>query len=981
MKDRNTNHDDAGQELRLLSPEDGAELRTNTPALVWAGGAADAYEVWLNGVKVETVAGDRDRAWPFPLSFGAQRWFIRARRGGATVDSAERSFVVTDGPVGAVPRDATLLREGWRVQSAALATAAPDRISAVSFEPAGWHATSVPTTVLSVLVRNGCYPNPYVGLNNMRIPDMNDAFNAKHDLLPYSHLPGRNPWAAPYWFRTVFTYAPEPGALTSLCINELNYKADIWLNGMPVAGSAQVVGMDRRFAFDVSAHLQEGENCLALLVYPPDVPGEPAPPTLEVMAPRGRNMGADGAIARSYTKWDSIGWDWIPAVHDRDMGITEDVFLATRAPVRIEDVFVKAAFAGAAAESADLTVCVRVRNESGAPLQGTLKGTITPESGTPVARFEAPAAVGPAATVELRLSPESGVQALHIQRPALWWPVNYGAPHLYELTLALERDGEQADVCKTPFGIRKTETRIGEHERVFEINDRPVYVRAGNWVQDMMLSWTARRLEQEIRFAAQSNLNMLRVWGPTGVPPTAFFAAADRYGVMIWQDFLNDHSGTNGNAPELRPDPALYKTCTIDVIERLRNHPSLIFWCGGNEGPNPYEELIVGELLPQYDGSRFYLKRSDGDGLHGHGPYHTLRPDAYFTDEKIPGFNSEIGPSGVPPVESLRKFLPELGKTWKPDYFPLYADWGYHDAVSRPNPRDMRRYVFHDEIMRKDYGIPDPADPAALAGFGKVAELVNYDAYRAAIEAVNRDLWRGSSGFALWKYNSAWPSVVWQIFDWYQMPNAGFYGTQCACRPVHVQFNRDRRTVSVLNTTATELVDHTLTAAVYDTAMRVQAERKKRVHVQANHVLETSMRIAPCRAAPYFLVLGLADAAGRVVASNFYWLHAQNDFRALRELPEVALEVSAAARETADELVVDVTLTNPGEQLAFFTQLALRDSVTGEPVQPVYWDSNALSLLPGATCSTRVRADRADLLHAPVVHVSGWNVAECEVGV
>jgi len=979
MSDTREDQHQVPAEPRLLSPDDGAILHTNTPALVWAGEPADAYEVWLNGVNVATVEGDQDRAYPFPLAFGKQTWFVRARRGDATLDSPERSFVVTDNPVGEVPAGATLLRQGWQVKSAALATDAPELISSLSYEPEGWHHTSLPSTVLSVLVRNGLYPDPNVGMNNMRIPDMCDAFNDEHDLLQYSHLPGCNPWAAPYWFRTTFVYTREPDTLSSLHINELNYKADVWLNGTQLAAADRLIGMDRRFELDVSAHLLDGPNCLAILVYPPDVPGEPAPPPLDVFAFPGRNMGEDGKIARNYTKWDSLGWDWIPAVRDRDMGITEDVFLATRPAVRIEDAFVKAAFPGGAAEAAELNVALWVRNESTAERQATVQGTILSGTATEVARFETAVPLGPDGTAELKLSPESGVHTLRIERPDLWWPVNYGAQPLYELTLLLSVDGKPVHMFRTRFGIRKTETYIGEHERIFKINDMEIYVRSGNWVQDMMLSWTARRHEQEIRYAAQSNMNMLRVWGPTGVPPTAFFEAADRYGVMIWQDFLNDWSGTKGNDPELRPDADLYRACTIDVIKRLRNHPSLIFWCGGNEGPNPFEEQIVNEWLPEYDGSRFYLKRSDGDGLHGHGPYHTLRPDAYFTDEKIPGFNSEIGPSGVPPVESLRKFLPELGKTWKPDYFPLYADWGYHDAVSRPNPSDMRRYSFHDDIIRKDYGIPDPAGPDALTAFGKAAELVNYDVYRAAIEAVNRDLWRGSSGFAIWKYNSAWPSVVWQIFDWYLMPNAGFYGMQCACRPVHVQFNRDRRTVSVVNTTAAELADHTLAATVYDAAMQVHAEHKKSVHVQANSVLETSMRIAPCKATPYFLALSLADPAGNVVASNFYWLQARNNFGALRDLPEVALDAEASAQDMADELEVEVTLTNPTEQLAFFTHLTLRDSVTGEPVLPVYWDSNELSLLPGATVTTRVRADQVDLLHAPIVCVDGWNVAEMRV--
>ena len=109
---------------------------------------------------------------------------------------------------------------------------------------------------------------------------------------------------------------------------------------------------------------------------------------------------------------------------------------------------------------------------------------------------------------------------------------------------------------------------------------------------------------------------------------------------LLWQDFLNDFWGTFKNTPGFRPEISLFEKATIGIVKKLRNHPSLIMWCGGNEGPNPREELIVNSILPKYDsrGNRHYLKQSDGDGFHGGGPYHTLEPKDYFTHHKLIGF-------------------------------------------------------------------------------------------------------------------------------------------------------------------------------------------------------------------------------------------------------------------------------------------------------------------------------------------------------
>ena len=151
------------------------------------------------------------------------------------------------------------------------------RVSTVDYQPQQWHKTSVPSTVLSALVKNGVYPDPRIGMNCYQIPDSSDEFNAKHDLAKFSYLPDkRNPWRDPYWYRTEFNLPQVPtGGRVWLELKGINYRADVWLNGQKVADREQMVGMYLRFRLDATPQAKAGKNCLAVLVYPVDHPGEP----------------------------------------------------------------------------------------------------------------------------------------------------------------------------------------------------------------------------------------------------------------------------------------------------------------------------------------------------------------------------------------------------------------------------------------------------------------------------------------------------------------------------------------------------------------------------------------------------------------------------------------------------------------------------------------------------------------------------------
>jgi hypothetical protein len=959
----------SGITAATLSPRDGATLRNNAPMLAWQPQKADAVEVWMDGARLAELSGDAANYAPFPLGYGCHEWKVAFVKGGVRTETDAGHFTIADKPLCNLPDGAVLLREGWHMQSAFIAGADGAKISGESCDVSGWYTATLPTTALSTLVRAGVYPDPYIGFNNTLIPDSSDAFNRENDLLKRSHIPGRNPWAAPYWFRRTFS-VPESyaGKRVWLAINEINYRADVWLNGSKIADGGDVAGMERSFRFDVTNALKAGGNTLAIAVHPVDIPAKPEPCPVMPLAEPGVNMGGDGTIALNYTKFDTIGWDWQPEVRDRDMGITEDVYLCATDEVEIANLYVATDLPLPDTSSADLYVSFDLVNRGKSGETGRLAATVTTPDGKSVA-FEKTYCAKAGETVRVKWSP-ANVAALKIANPALWWPCDMGPQNLYTLSVERVAGGERS-VAKTTFGIREIETCMVGTALEFMINGRKEYVRGGCWVPDMCLTWTAGRYEDEVRLARQSGLNFLRVWGPSGVPPEAFYEAADRLGILVQQDFLNDYWGMLQNNPKLVPPESIFADASAQIVRKTRNHPSVIVWCGGNEGLNQREALLTGKILPENDplGKRHFLRASDNYGLTGHGPYWNLTPKEYFASDRMTGFNGEIGPSGVPEVESLMKFLtpPE---NWAEGRFPLDGCWAYHDATCRNWPGEMRKFTYYDDILRRFYGAPKASGFEGIGQYAAKAQLVNYEAYRSVMEALNRKLWRDVTGFALWKSNSSWPSVVWQLNDWYMQPNAGFYAVRKACEPVHVQLNRDKNTLTVVNRRETELKDATIRAEVFDLAMNRVFEKSAPVDLSALGVSETAWSV-PEADAMTFLRLRLIAADGATLSDGFYWLSAKDDFRALNDMPRPETEVATSIEKLGGETRVRVTISNCGKSPAFMLRAKLVDSATGLEVLPTYWDDNYVCVMPGESRVLTAEVDTALMPQVPQVEVQG----------
>jgi exo-1,4-beta-D-glucosaminidase len=837
-----------------------------------------------------------------------------------------------------------LLSDGWFVRSSAEAQEGGAVVSAPGLDLAGWYPTSVPATVLAALLKNGEYPNPFVGKNLEGIPG------------------GRfeNSW----WYRREFDLPAQKGLDGArLEFDGINYRADIWLNGRQIASKDQIFGSFRTFEVDITATVKPGPNVLAVEVFPPQ-PGE-----------------------------FTFGFvDWNPKPPDQNMGLWRPVTLRLSGPVSIERPFVTSAVNLDTLAEAELTVTAEALNRTKQAVTGVLRAELE----------------GSVLSQEVKLDPgerrtvifsSQQFPELKIQEPRLWWPHHLGAPNLYILRLRFQTGRLISDEESVTFGIREVADYINEQgHRGFLVNGQKVLVRGGGWVDDLFMVEEPRVLEAKVKYTRHMNLNTIRLEGFWGSGPE-LYNLCDRYGVLLmagwscqweWENYLGKPVDDFGGVATAE-DMDLVARSFQDQVVLWRNHPSVLVWMlGSDKLPRPELERTYNQILDAYDPSRPAVMSAKGlrsetsgdTGVKMNGPYDYVPPIYWFEDTKNGGafgFNTETGPGPQPPpLESLEKMLPE-DRLW-----PINETWDYHCARGEFNTLDR-----YNEAMVRRYG-----KAKGLADFVRKAQVANYEAMRAMFEAfaAHRPV---TTGVIQWMLNAAWPKLYWQLYDYYLMPNGAFYGAKKASRPVHVLYHPGNDGIYVINDRLGPLSGAKVQVRVFNLQSREIFKEVKDVELGPNSVAQI-FRLPPIEglAPVYFLDLKLADNAGGLVAENFYWLSTKKDvmnypatewfvtpikefadLTALDTLPQVTLSALSAFEQAGVEQQVRVSLQNPGDTIAFFINLSVVGRQSGRAVLPIYWEDNYFSLLPGESKTVSATFSPADLRgEEPVLRVEGWNV-------
>jgi hypothetical protein len=893
----------------------------------------------------------------------------------------------------------------WKIKSTVSESTEGSKLSTAGFTTDKWYDATVPTTVLRALIKDGVYPDPWVGVNNFKIPDVSDEFNKKYDLARFSYLGnGINPWQKPYWFRKEFFLpAGSKGKKLWLNFDGINYRADVWLNGHLIAGHDSMSGMFRRFRYDISGYSLPGEkNCLAVLVYQVDHPGIPDPGVQFKVFGKTRGHATD--IFRDETLKFSGGWDCAPVVRDRNMGIYEDVFIEATDAVSVEYPFVKTVLPLPDTNRADITVSTVLKNNSNRRIEGSVDirislvnklefPTYTKELGGNMADIvlKKNVTLEPEEEKEIKIEPGEFPQ-LSVKNPFLWWPNGYGKQYLHNLDISFTAGGNVSDSKKLMFGIRDVRNelkKIGpEFARVFYINGQRIFCKGG-WLQpDALLNYDRKRIYDEARLLAMANVNMVAS-EDAPAPPEEVLESYDKYGLMYWETFYQCYRMYPGDVTANNPDDhALALSEAKDIIKRYRNHPSLVIWCAANEVTvaqdiyDPLREMVFGldgtrPFIPasstswDIDKLTPYIKKDLPLGTTDDGdPDYNWNPEKFYFDKilevKLQTFRNELGVASVPVFSSIKKFIPELSTQTGSEIFPLDSVWAEHGAW------DDNNYAFraYDKAIRTLYGKPSDAED-----YVKKAQYVNANSYRAMYEAANHRMWTITSGVMLWKLNDCWPSVLWQLYDWYFCQNSAYYFSRSAMEPLHIQMNANTSTISVISTLPKG-------PGKIKAEAEILGQDLKKIWVHEDSAVITTDGYTELFSLPsgintdsiYFVRLKLKNSEWKILSENTYWLSKSEkpDFSSLAGMGSVPLEMNAVSDESDKEFHFSVSLSNNTDRLSFFSRVLITKGERGEEVLPTFWDNNFIILFPGEKTTIHATVSKDDLAgKIPYVEIEG----------
>jgi exo-1,4-beta-D-glucosaminidase len=856
-------------------------------------------------------------------------------------------------PLSSLGGTITQLHDGWRLQSACKVQAGGDAISAQNFSVEGWLPTSVPSTVLAAQIANKVFPDPFFGMNLRQIPGVEYPIGRNFMRTP---MPADSPYRCAWWYRTEFM---APAASRGhdrffLRFDGINYRANIWLNGHRIADSKAVAGTYRTYEFDVTDGLTPGKtNVLAV----------------ETFAPQEHDLG--------------VNWmDQAPTPPDKNMGLQGSVALVATGAVTVRAPMAATHFSDGSLATADLTVYAELSNATDKTVDGELTGTAAG------VRFRQPVTLAPHEKRTVIFAPDKFPQ-LRIHHPDVWWPRQMGDPHLETLTVGYSVDGQLTDEQSVKFGIREITSELTAINggRLFRINGKRLLIRGGAWTQDLLLRQDDRRLRDQFDLIVNLNLNTIRLEGK--MEPEEFFRLADERGILVMPGWACCQNWENW--PDWTPDDLNIAVESLrSQLLRFRSHASLLVWLNGSDHAPPanvesaYLKVEAETHWPNpiiaSAGAR--AGQNGPTGFKMNGPYDYVPPVYWYVDRQFGGaygFNTETGPGeDIPSLASRKKFLPD------PSVWPTDPTWNYHNGGGK-----FATLQIFDDAMAAIYGKPRSSEQ-----YVRVAETMAYDSQRAMFEAFNKNKYF-ASGVIQHMLNNAWPSTIWHLYDYYLNPDAGYFGTQRACEPLHIQYSYDDHTVVVVNSTYQPVAQLHAVVHVHNAAWKELFSNETTVDAAADSAQSTVPVPAELYTGPdkiLFVDLTLTDSDSHIVSRNFYWVPAKTtefdwaksnphgtaalhyeDLSELANLPSAKILAHAELTNSSEGRMVTIHLDNPSEQLAFQIHVSLQ-APSGDLIAPVLWSDNWIELVPGESRTLTARLPR-DSTGSAVAEIAGWNIA------
>ncbi|MBR6602713.1 MAG: glycoside hydrolase family 2 [Clostridia bacterium] len=564
--------------------------------------------------------------------------------------------------------------------------------------------------------------------------------------------------------------------------------ADYFLNGKKFAHSENSLVEHR---FDITDIILCGKkNTLSIIIYSP-----------MIMAENGLSEGYESAY---HINFESLrvrkaphmyGWDIMPRI--LSAGIWRDISLEIEEENEIGQLYITTV-------SAD-------KDSAKMALSYTLK-TVQSKRNDLLLRIEGKSTLGKSFKHDHKVRFVQGRIEFTVTEPDLWWPYGYGEPSLYESAVSLISDGNVIASRALTFGIRTVKLERSDFvdyeggEFCFLVNGEKIMVKGSNWVPaDALHSRDKERYGRMLELFSDTGCNMVRCWGGNVYEDDSFFEKCDRMGIMVWQDFAMACAAY----PQEEKFLSVMQEEAEKVVKRLRNHPSIVLWCGDNEcdvyiasvrGLDPDKNKITREVLPsviyRLDPYRPYLpsspylskvayekwqnRRYEKNGEAGWpsflpedrpwGPRDYYKTP-YYRHQKC-NFISEIGYHGCNGESSIRSFISE-DKLW-----PCLdnSEWLVH-AAEMTGPDGP--YAYRIALMVKQVKQLFEAVPDNLSDFILASQISQAEAFKFFIEDTRMKKWE-RTGILWWNMIDGWPQFSDAVVSYdFQKKLAYYYIKAC----------------------------------------------------------------------------------------------------------------------------------------------------------------------------------------------------------
>ncbi|GLA23078.1 hypothetical protein AnigIFM63326_006705 [Aspergillus niger] len=594
--------------------------------------------------------------------------------------------------------------------------------------------------------------------------------------------------------------------------------------------------------------------------------------------------------------------------------------------------------------------------------------------------------------------------AVTIPNAKIWWPASWGRQDMYTVLANFTlSDGKLSDRAECSFGIRSVTATLTEHgeekDISFKVNGYPFHVRGAGYSPDIFLRFDIDRVRTLFQAVLDMGLNTIRLEGKLEHPQ--FYDLADRMGVMVlagWEccdkwEAWEYNTDLERHYPWTTNDYLTASSSLTHESLTLQPHPSILaFLLGSDYPPNTRASTLYTTALNHSDWPNPIISSASSrihpSGMKMLGPYDWVPPNYWYSEQlgAAFGFGSEQGAGvGTPELPSLRRFLSphELDTLWKEKGAGMYH-------MSPTGSQFHTRAVYNAALWGR-YG-----KPTSLEEYVFLAQVMDYEATRAEFEAFairqNRS-GRAATGVVYWMLNSAWPSLHWQLIDFYLKRGGGYYGVKVGCRGEHVAVDYSNGDIYIINHGIEWKEGRVVVVDVVDLA------GKNLFHREVGSVeLGPTMSKKVTSIFPWvgdggwngvvFLRLVLKKDGGEVLSRNVYTLPSQldvmswdestwyttpvssyADFTSLMGLPTVEVVVTG---EVGDGGGLKVTLENRDKVPAWFVRIAMVDDADEEV--DVWWEDNYVSVLGGEKVVVSGRVDGRVGKGRMKVVVEGGNV-------